>query len=476
MKKLLALAFAVGFATHALAAKYTFTTTEEYAVVELTIQTPSKAFRMPAWAPGDYQLFNYGKRIFEPVFTKDGSEVKAEKGDDPNLWTIPEGANKVVYKVRPSRGNFSPNLVISNTYTFISGPGVFGWFDGHQNEPQELTLPEKAYSPLGNSNKLIAKDYDELLDSPIVYGPSVKSSEKKFRDKPHFVVAFNNSENFNFDGYMDVSLKAVEECYKLFGELPYSRYYFMFDVGGPGGGLEHRDSARMGIWKGGDGMGDASLIFHEYMHAFNVKRIRAEVLGPFDYTKPARTSSLWWLEGVTDYYADILAARAGVITSKAALREINNAVRQCETDRYKQTPASEASLKVWDTERSYGFNNVSYYVKGKAIGFLLDLAIRGETKGKKSLDDVIRKLYQETKSGKPGFKDTRIREICVEVGGSALGPIFDKAVSTPGPMPWDEVVSKAGFSFFNKEVGYSNNPTKEAAEIGKAWPNAVGKE
>ena len=109
---------------------------------------------MPAWAPGDYEIFNYGKSVESIEFRRGGAVVASSASDkDPNLWRIPGGADEAVYTVKPSRGNFSPNLRVSATQAFASGPGVFGWFEGDQANKQQLDvdlLPAgaKAYSTL----------------------------------------------------------------------------------------------------------------------------------------------------------------------------------------------------------------------------------------------------------------------------------------------------------------------------------------
>lgn len=460
----------LGCTSSVLAADYSFSVEGESGRVQIKLAKPATEFRMPAWAPGDYELLNYGKRLEQVVFKKGNENVEATQGSDPNLWTIPEGATSVSYLVKPSRGNFSPNLQIRSTDVFISGPGVFGYFVGHTDQPHTLVLPQKAQTPLAKGDKYVARDYDHLIDSPIVYGTSVRTLEQSLHGKRHVVVAFGKSENADLDSFMKVGLAAAEQGYKMFGEFGYEQYYFMFDMGGPGGGLEHGESARMGINPNSNGPQNTGLIFHEYIHNYNVKRIRAKVLGPFDYSQPARTGSLWWLEGVTDYYADVFEVRAGITSREDALRSINFVAQGVEGNSYTKISVHEASMKVWDTRGSWGYQNVNYYSKGKAAGLLLDFAIRGYSNGKYSLDNVMKKLWEETKGGKPGYSETRIRELCVEFGGPELGQIYDQAIMAPSPMPWDKVLPKVGLKLDSRALVEDDSQPEVARKLGRAWP------
>ncbi|MBS1708580.1 MAG: hypothetical protein JSS65_07650 [Armatimonadetes bacterium] len=397
----------------------------------------STAFHMPAWLPGDYELFHYGKKISEVSFLRDGQPVPSQHTDtDPDLWTVPSGADSVSYRVVESRGNFSPNLRIRSDEVFINGGGVFGWFDGHQRESQKLTVTNvygpgaRAATPLPMvAGKWVAKDYDHLLDSPFVFGMTVKTAQVKLGSRTVIAVGYGLATRIPADmsAFAKTGAMAAEQTLKLVGDLPWQEYRFYFDFGGGGGGLEHLEATRIGTGTS-DPRQMAGIIFHEFFHCVNVKTVRAQPLGPFDYTKAAKTSTLWWLEGVTDYYADVLAMRAGLSTPEQTLQGLFNSCDSLNRSTGAQkVTASEASLKVWDVRGSFGYGGLSYYSKGAVVGHALDWAIRAESQGKHSLDDVVRQLYKECHGG-PGYKDTRIRELVVQYGGPKLGPLYDSWV------------------------------------------------
>lgn len=205
------------------------------------------------------------------------------------------------------------------------------------------------------------------------------------------------------------------------GEIPYHDYTFILHLrSNTGGGLEHLNSTALGYSRfafrsaAGDDVNSAgpnaaplrsyrgffSLVAHEFFHLWNVKRIRPDALGPFDYTKENYTKLLWVAEGITDYYARLVLRRSGVISDKEFLTEQARAFQQLQnTPGRLEQSAEESSFDTWikyyrQDENSIN-SQVDYYSKGAILGLLLDLEIRKQSKGAKSLDDVMRYLYTE---------------------------------------------------------------------------------
>ncbi len=444
----------------ALSAEYEFSTdfAAQTAKVVVRLSKPSVGFNMPAWAPGDYELFNYGQYVKTIIFKRSGTEVVA-KQDGVNRWVIDGGADSVTYTVAPSRGNFTPNLRIKENEYYASGPGVLGWFDGHSNEAQTITLvspaewkaaitlPPAQSATLGGIEATTAprtfeaRNYDELLDSPFVVGTTVRTEEFKVEGKPHRIVAYNQVGTMDLKGFADVGAKLAKEAFRLFGEFGYERYDFFLDFGGPGGGLEHLNSTRIGLGTRSTPSSATGIMSHEYFHNYNVKRIRAKALGPFDYSKPALTGTIWWLEGVTDYYSDILQFRASLMSRTEFVDSMLQTIRGTSQGKYLTISADESSRRVWESKGSFGFGGVNYYARGKAAGAVLDLAIRAHSGNKHSLDDVMRQLWEECKGDKPGYEDLRLRELCVKFGGAPLGDIYDSCVMKGGHFPMDQALA-----------------------------------
>jgi predicted metalloprotease with PDZ domain len=475
-----------------LSAEYRFTPLPETGNAQVEIRLRSgnaKAFRMPAWAPGDYQLFHYGRVVQSLEFAKDGKPAPARKADaDPNLWYLPEGADAARYTVQPSRGNFSPNLWVSATQAFVSGPGVFGWFVGDETNEQILhvalkpagatvhvTLEPRREAPAGFAS-FRATNYDELLDAPFVVGTGIRTEKFQVGGKPLEFVAFNRPQTVDLAGYVPMGKAVAQASLELFGELPFPRYIFFCDFGGPGGGLEHLNSTRLGLGPYTTGRQAMGLAFHEFVHLYNVKRIRPLGLGPFDYTKPLVMETIWWLEGVTDYYASVLAVRTGMATREAFLNEMaGSLVSFHQNPNRAKVSAEEASRRVWETRGSYGYGGVSYYEKGRLIGLCLDLMIRGKTSGRASLDDVMRTLYEECRDGKPGYREARIRELCVRFGGAELGPFYDRCAKVAGEVPIAEAARAAGLLWNGSELRPDPMAPAARAKVGSHWPSPLPK-
>ena len=270
----------------AYAADYTISAIPSTKQAKVTIRLAkgeaAYEFRMPAWAPGDYEIFNYGRSVSDARFYLGNQQVASARTDDPNLWTVSAGADRVEYLVSESRGNFSPNLRVTQTEMFVSGPGVLGWFKDHADQVHTLSivheegmkvaiaLPRISTAPKVDVYR--AKNYDVLIDSPFSVSRGLRTKEFVVGGKQHVVAVFNQPEAIDLDAFASVCSKAVEGALATFGELPYETYWFLFDAGGGGGGLEHLDSARMGISPRATADQVSGLIFHEYFHAFNVKR------------------------------------------------------------------------------------------------------------------------------------------------------------------------------------------------------------
>ena len=273
----------------------------------------------------------------------------------------------------------------------------------------------------GGSHRYRAVDYDELVDSPIVIGnPAVY--EFTVDDKKHYLV--NVGEAGVFDGAKAAKdLEAiVREQRRFWGSLPYDRYIVMnvlTAVPGQiaGGGLEHKNSTLLiaGRWATRTRQSYLAwleLASHEIFHAWNVKRLRPVELGPFDYENENFTRSLWVVEGVTDYYGELLVHRAGLSTQVEYLDALSNKIEEVQTTPGRQVQSAElashdAWIKYYRPDENSPNSSVSYYTKGAVLGFVLDARIRKATAGAKSLDDVMRAAYQKF-SGSRGYHARRI--------------------------------------------------------------------
>lgn len=446
--------------------------------VTLTRSEPQTEFWMPVWREGDYEAFLYHNSVVIARFFLKGKEVPANK-TRTGAWRIAQGADEVRYVVRPTVGNFSPNFSAARGEAWVSGPvfGVLGSPEGTQKVTILGEEPFALYTSLDHATveggaTFTAKDYQELLDSPFLFSPRARLSEFLVDGKLHAFVAFGVNEEIDPRPFADLSMKVVEETKAIFGSLPYERYVFFGDFLGRGGGLEHRASTRLGL-SSPNADAAASLIAHEYFHAYNVKKIIPEEFAQLDFRKPPVTDSLWWLEGVTDYYAWVILRRAGIRSEEQMTAWLNRSIWSLERGTARQrVTLKESSRRVWEAEGSQGYGGLSYYLKGKLAGFVLDLAIREETGGANSLDDVVKALWEESKTSK-GYAPGRIRELVRKTGGPRSEALYIKVTETTEDIPWNDLLKPYGKMLFENRIVDRPEAKEEEKELWKSWPFAA---
>jgi len=302
----------------------------------------------------------------------------------------------------------------------------------------------------------VAPDYDTLVDSPILAGnPAVY--EFRVSGKPHYLVDFRERGLWNGPQAVQDLAKIAETTARFWGEVPFDRYYFFNVIGAPVNGLEHKNSTVMNIPREATGtraghLDWLSLASHEYFHAWNAKRLRPVELGPFDYENEAYTKNLWFVEGVTDYYADLMLPRAGVATRDEYLGALSEQIRRLQAtpgrlEQSAELASYDAWIKYYRPDENSTNTSISYYVKGAVVGFVLDARLRRMTAGAKSLDDVMRLMYARF-SGERGFSSEDFRAAVASVAGPAhaqeIRRWLESALATTRELDYAEAVEWFG--------------------------------
>ncbi|HLK58211.1 MAG TPA: hypothetical protein VKU00_16720, partial [Chthonomonadaceae bacterium] len=302
----------------------------------------------------------------------------------------------------------------------------------------------------------LAPNYDVMADAPVEMGDY---AEKNFTVKgvPLKVVLYGDYSQVDQDKLTGYCKRVAETETAFMGDIPFKRYVFMFRSSGNNGrgagGLEHLGSTEITL----RGIIDdrvRSVIAHEFFHLWNVKRARPRVLGPFDYTGPNHTRNLWWSEGVTSYYGDLLSRRGGLNTDDEYLNHLGATIGQLQnTPARLKVTADDSSYKVWDGGGSQGYGQLSYYTKGELIGLCLDLKIREVTGNRHSLDDVMHALYLQCGRGeKPGFDEDDIKKTANRVAGTDLSSFYDLLARSTEEMPFTECLAYAGLTLTKSET------------------------
>ncbi len=452
---LLSLAIVVVAACASAEIRYAVLPIPENNRLRITMKFEAKAgpieLQMPNWAPGAYMLSTPGRSVQDFKFTDAaGNPIANEKTGD-NAWKATLSAN----------GTYTADYTVPAAYAngsiHYTGPATYLYVVGRKEESCRLSFSLKPDWGLavglepakGSRTDFTAPDYDVLADNPVTLGDFIELRYEVL-GKPH-ILAVRGVNRFRFDqaAFLKMCRHVSQSQADFFGGLPYRRYVWHLNVtAGPGGGgLEHLSSTSISC---GPNVtpGITELFAHEYFHLWNVKRIRSKALGPFDYTQLPKTGALYWLEGTTDYYASLLPFRYGWHQEDEFLNGIVSNTRTVRANpaRLEVSPY-EASMRVGEANNGRGNSNgyrISYYNLGWLVGLLLDIEIRSLTEGRRSLDDVMKALWNQCKDNKPGFEEDEIRRQCVRFGGEAMGPFFDRVVMKPGEMPIEDQLAKVG--------------------------------
>ncbi len=463
---------------------YTVSDGSSASKIKVTLTFKAKAdgamVQMPNWAPGSYRYANNWRRATEVKAMIDGQGSQATKSEDGKLpiivtWSIPAKKGQTVSV------SYELDSPQTDGVGHYSGPSTYMYPVGRTQEPCTLNFafakPTRiaiGLNPTKEDLTYKASTYDHLADNPVTFG-DFKLDTYVQRGKTHYI-AYRGPAVAIAGVDREYVRKACEFISLMegdfFGGVPYDRYvwHFAVNVGTDGaGGLEHLSSTEISM-ANGVGPGVVGVYAHEFFHLWNVKRIRSMPLGPFDYTTMPQTGALWWLEGVTDYFAHMLLGRYGwygtnerqanpIDKMYATLVQNVTGVRG-NNERFNISPY-DSSFKVREAAGGVGNSNglgVSYYNTGFLCGFVLDIEILSQTNGKRSLDDVERALFQLCKDNKPGFEEGEIRNQLLKFGGSALGEMYDKIILKPGELPVEAQLAKIGYDLKDIEESFGKTP------------------
>ena len=434
-------------------------------------QMPDKTeIKMPVWTPGSYLIREYARHVqdFE-VKNAGGSALEWQK-INKNTWQIDtKGANEIVvlYKVYANELTVRTNELNAD-HAFFNNAALLMFPKGELGVPSTVKIMPfgdwKIATGLpkveGQTNAFRADNYDILYDSPFEIGDFV---EVPFTVEgvPHrFII--EGDGNYNTRQIAQDTAKIVEQAKAIFGELPYKNYTFIVNLRG-GGGLEHLNSTALQWQKFGFAPESRykaflNLVAHEYFHLWNVKRIRPDALGPFDYENENYTKMLWVAEGGTAYYESVLLRRADLISDRELLDSKAKTIEQLQMRPGRfETSVEAASFDAWikyyrQDENSVN-NQISYYDKGELINFLLDIQIRTASNGAKSLDDVLRFLYDEFYKKNKNYAPADYQRIAEMMAGKSLDDFFKKYVRGTEEIDYNTILNGIGLQLETGEEG-----------------------
>ncbi len=462
---------------------YTISTAEphtHYAEVSLTVSNYTKEyidFKLPVWAPGSYLIREFPRFVEDFKASYSRSDLKSEK-ITKNTWRVytnNQSSVTVSYKVYCNELSVRTSFV-DDSHAYFNGTSVFMYVDElKQKEGTIKIIPHSNFKKIATSLKSKGKNtfsfinYDYLVDAPIEIG-NHEEFEFKAGGTKHRVAIYGKG-NYNIDTLKRDMAKVCQSATDIFGENPNKEYLFIvhnLTVGS--GGLEHINSTTLQVnrntYEGGKYKGFLNLVAHEYFHLWNVKRIRPEALGPFDYEKENYTHLLWVMEGFTSYYQELILYRAGIYSKEDLVNKMRSKISYIENSvGNKVQSVTESSFDAWikayRPHENSANTTISYYSKGATLALMLEFEIINNTKGEKCLDDVMKYLYEEyAKKKKRGFTDKEFQDAVELIAGKKLDNFFQEKVFKPGEVDYKTRFNYVGYDF-NKET-----VVKEDASLG----------
>jgi predicted metalloprotease with PDZ domain len=432
---------------------------------------------LPAWIPGSYMIRDFARHFVAMSASCQGASVGVRKLDKTTWRAAPVDGELIVraevYAADPS----ARGACLDARQAFFNGSAVFLRAHGHERErcvvhisPNDdpsmaawrvATTLRRLTGDTWDFGAFEANDYDELIDHPVLMG-EIAIAEFTAADVPH-ALAIAGRHVADLESITRDLAALCTWHIDFFGRpAPVTRYLFLLRLAASGfGGLEHRASSALvcrprdlvAVGKaaaGRDYRRFLGLASHEYFHLWNVKRIRPAELDACSLEREVYTRQLWIFEGITSYYDDLALLRSGLITVPEYLELLGRTLTQVyrTAGRRRQT-LEEASFDAWikfyRPDENTPNAHVSYYAKGAMVALALDLEIRLRTEGKRSLDDVMRVLWQtHGRDGGQPLPEGAFEELAGEVSGLDLGDFFRQNVRSTVDPPVGILLAQFG--------------------------------
>ncbi len=448
--------------------------------VELRIARPAaeQLVSLPVWIPGSYLVREFARHL-NGLSARQGQTDCPPEQQDKCTWLVrcnPRRALVLRYEVYAFDQSVRTAWLDAER-GFFNGTSLLLRVHGHEAGEHRLTVRRPRQAPgwqLATAmtphtvdergfGDYVAADYDELVDHPVEMG-AFWSGHFSAGGVPHRFVVAGASASFDGERLLRDARKICETAIRFWHGAkapPHRHYVFLLNaVGNAYGGLEHRASTAL-ICKRGDlpRRGTATgasvpsegyvtllgLISHEYFHTWNVKRLKPVEFAPYDYTRENHTRLLWFFEGFTTYYDDLLLRRAGLIDDAGYLKLLTRIVNQTlqAPGRHVQSVAQasfDAWLRYYRPDENTPNSTISYYSKGALVALCLDLTLRRE--GHATLDDVLRALWRRCRGGP--MREDDLVAVLADLGGRSYARELADWVHGTGDLPLESLLRTQG--------------------------------
>ena len=477
-----------------------------YLQIELTLDVAAGTaapleLQLPAWRPGRYELQNFAQKIQNvAVFDAATGQSLPYRKLTKDRWEVPDAAGRTV-QVR--YGFYAHQMDAGGSWLdesqlYLNPVQALMYADGRQHEACELALaiPDgwqvACGLPQTAPNVLSAQDFDHLADSPLIASPTLAHQQYEAGGRPFHLWVQGEAE-LDWPRLLADFKAFSEEQLRLFGGFPVADYHFLnqFLPYKHYHGVEHNNSTVIVL-------GPAELIMseglykellgvscHELFHTWNIKSIRPAEMQPYDYSRENYFRTCFIAEGVTTYYGEYLLARCHVHTPAQYFEELNAVLRKHYDDAGEENLSlAEASMDLWLDGYKPGVpdRKVSVYHKGALTALLLDLTLRQLSGHARSLDDVMRQLYEEFGKTGIGYTEDDYIRIVNGVAGRNMQAYFDKFIYGTAPLtdPLNKVLHTVGCQLLVGEnasasegiFGFRTVVKNERTEVSTIWPDS----
>lgn len=441
--------------------------------ISFTAPADRPQLTLPAWRPGRYLIQNYAANItaFRAADSA-GNPLKIEKSGK-SAWRVEaRSGDRITVNYRYYAGTLDAGFsFLDESEAYFNGSNLFMMVEGLRGEESRLWIaapPDwriETQLTREEANAFVARDYDHLIDSPVIAAPHLR--RHSFNESGALIhLLFVGSDPIDTDQFVEPVRAIVREQGRMFGGLPLSEYRFLTHAGDRWHGVEHEASCSI-IAKRSDLLGTSagekgydhllSICSHEFFHLWNVKRILPASFAPYDYSKETLTRLLWVMEGVTSYYGELTLSRSGLWDEGRYLAHLAGEIETLENLPGRELLSlSQASFDAWLQNDVHDRANalISFYNKGEVVAALLDLTIRRESRGAKSLDDVMQLLWRNRRPLAEDDFERAVARVC------DVGDFFDRCVHGTDSLPYDELFSSVGVEM--KAVSRDTRPSLAA--------------
>lgn len=429
------------------------------AVIEATfpsMKMDTVSFRMSRTSPGRYALHEFAKNVygFKAMDSK-GNPLKVHR-PNPYEWQVTghDGTIKLEYILFANRGGGTYSQV-DETHAHLNIPATFMFSPELSNRKIEVTFDVRedlnwkvaTQLPLVSGTTYSAPNLYYFMDSPTEISDYTLRSFQVDGNTIQLALHHNGTEE-EADTYFEKVKKVVLAEKEVYGELPdfdYDTYTFLacYIPNASGDGMEHRNStiltSTLSLANGGMER-NIGTVSHEFFHSWNVERMRPKSLEPFDFEAANMSGELWFAEGFTSYYTNLILCRAGLISPKEYVEGLagtfnyvwNSPARQFfnPIEMSYQAPFVDAATSVDPVNRENTF--ISYYSYGSVLGLALDLSLR---QNGLNLDDFMKLAYDTFGKTEHPYTVEDLHQTLNQYAGKRFGDTFFNSYIYKSEMP-----------------------------------------